>query len=127
LGRLSSNALACWLRHAAIYIHPARYEPFGLGVLEAALAGCALVLSDLPTLRELWDGAAIFVPSDEPYLLRLAVEALVEEPSLRLALAMRGRRRALAFTPRRMALAYIAIYSDVIVQRDSYSEAPACA
>ena len=40
----------------------ARYEPFGLAVLEAAQAGCALVLSDIPTFRELWDGAAMFVP-----------------------------------------------------------------
>ena len=38
------------------------YEPFGLAVLEAAQAGCALVLSDIPTFRELWDGAAMFVP-----------------------------------------------------------------
>ena len=39
----------------------ALYEPFGLAVLEAAQAGCALVLSDIPTFRELWDGAALFV------------------------------------------------------------------
>ncbi len=31
---------------------PARYEPFGLSVLEAALSGCALVLGDIPSLRE---------------------------------------------------------------------------
>jgi hypothetical protein len=35
-------------------------EPFGLAVLEAAQAGCPLVLSDLPGFRELWDGAALF-------------------------------------------------------------------
>jgi glycosyltransferase involved in cell wall biosynthesis len=127
LGRLSSKALAGWLRHAGIYAHPARYEPFGLAVLEAALAGCALVLGDVPTLRELWDGGAIFVPPDEPYLLRLAIEALIDDPCLRLALAMRARRRALVFTPRRMAHAYLAIYSDLLARRDSYSEESACA
>ena len=40
---------------------PARYEPFGLGILEAATQGCALVLGDLPSLVELWKGAARFV------------------------------------------------------------------
>ena len=45
-----------------IFVSAARYEPFGLAVLEAAQAGCALVLSDIPTFRELWDGAALFVP-----------------------------------------------------------------
>jgi glycogen synthase len=127
LGRLSSTALARWLRHAGIYAHPARYEPFGLAVLEAALAGCALVLSDVPTLRELWEGGAIFVPPDEPYLLRLAIETLIDDSSLRLALAMRARRRALVLTPRRMACAYLAIYSDLLARRDRYSEEQACA
>jgi glycosyltransferase involved in cell wall biosynthesis len=126
LGRLSSDALAGWLRHAAIYAHPARYEPFGLAVLEAALAGCALVLGDVPTLRELWDGEAIFVPPDEPYRLRLAIEALIDDPSLRLALAMRARRHAGALTPRRMAYGYLAIYSDLLARRGAYSEEPAC-
>jgi glycogen synthase len=127
LGRLSSKALARWVRHAAIYAHPARYEPFGLAVLEAALAGCALVLSDVPTLRELWDGGAIFVPPDEPHLLHAALELLIDDPALRLALALRARRRALALTPRRMARDYLAIYSDLLARRDSYSEEPACA
>ena len=44
--------------NAPIFVSVARYEPFGLSVLEAAQAGCALVLSDIPTFRELWDGAA---------------------------------------------------------------------
>jgi glycogen(starch) synthase len=127
LGRLSSGALASWLRHAAIYAHPARYEPFGLAVLEAALAGCALVLSDVPTLRKLWDGAAIFVPPDEPSLLRLAIETLADEPGLRGTLAMRARRRALNLTPQRMASGYLAVYSDLFSRRDSYQEVRACA
>ena len=44
-----------------IFVSVSRYEPFGLAVLEAAHAGCALVLSDIPTFRELWQGAASFV------------------------------------------------------------------
>ena len=50
---------------ASIFALPARYEPFGLSILEAALSGCALVLGDLPSLRELWTGAAMFVPPDD--------------------------------------------------------------
>ncbi len=46
---------------ATVFASMARYEPFGLAVLEAAQAGMRLVLSDIPTFRELWDGAAIFV------------------------------------------------------------------
>ena len=45
---------------------PARYEPFGLSILEAALSGCALVLGDLPSLRELWDRRGDVRPAGRP-------------------------------------------------------------
>ncbi|MEA2725131.1 MAG: glycogen synthase [Gemmatimonadales bacterium] len=114
LGRLSQGQVAEWLAVSSIYAFPARYEPFGLSVVEAALAGCALVLSDLPTLRELWPGSAVFVPLDEPDALRQAIQGLIEDPHLRHTLAMRARRRALTLTPRRMARAYCQAYSDAI-------------
>jgi len=110
LGRLGADEIAAWLVHASVFALPARYEPFGLSVLEAALAGCALVLGDIPSLREQWEGAAIFVPPDDATTLRRAITALIGDPALRQLFAMRGRRRALALSPRRMSLAYLEIY-----------------
>src|SRR5690606_871916 len=52
LGQLSDMEIADRLARASIFALPARYEPFGLCALEAALAGCALVLGDIPSLRE---------------------------------------------------------------------------
>jgi glycogen synthase len=67
VGRLSSAEMARQLGAASIFVAPAVYEPFGLAILEAAAAGCALVLGDIPSLRENWDGAALFVePEDRP-------------------------------------------------------------
>jgi glycosyltransferase involved in cell wall biosynthesis len=60
-GSLPHENLLEQMQRASVYVHPALYEPFGLAVLEAARAGCCLVLSDIPSLRELWEGAAIFV------------------------------------------------------------------
>ena len=56
LGRAGRGGHAgrAWRRGRSI-VSPALYEPFGLAVLEAAQAGCALVLSDIPTFRELWE------------------------------------------------------------------------
>jgi glycogen synthase len=127
LGQLSETEVASWLRRAAIYAFPARYEPFGLSVLEAALSGCALVLGDLPTLRGLWDGAAIFVAPDNPGDLRLALEGLIEDPGLRQSLAMRARRRALLYTPRRMASAYLEVYAGLLSRSDGYVRDSVCA
>ena len=54
LGVLAPAELRRKLERAAIFAAPALYEPFGLGILEAAAAGCALVLGDIRfTAREL--------------------------------------------------------------------------
>ncbi len=65
-GSLSHESLLQQMQRASVFVHPALYEPFGLAVLEAARAQCCLVLSDIPSLRELWDGAAIFVDPRDP-------------------------------------------------------------
>ncbi len=66
LGNLAHSELMDQMSAASIFVHPALYEPFGLSVLEAARARCCLVLSDIPSLRELWNGAAIFLNPREP-------------------------------------------------------------
>lgn len=110
LGRLAEPELARWLATAAVFAHPARYEPFGLAVLEAALAGCALVLGDVPSLRENWDGAAELVAPDDDDALADRLLAVARDPDRRAALAARARERALRLTPERMADRYLALY-----------------
>ncbi|MGI8742578.1 MAG: glycosyltransferase family 4 protein [Bryobacteraceae bacterium] len=119
LGQLSSDTLAGWYARAAIYVLPARYEPFGLSVLEAALSGCALVLGDIPSLRELWDGAAILVPPEDTEALAAACQDLIANPPLREELARESLERARAFTPERMASAYLATYE--VAMKESYA------
>jgi glycogen(starch) synthase len=118
LGRLDEGELAQWYGEASIYCLPARYEPFGLSVLEAALAGCALVLGDIPSLRENWNDAAVFVnPNDESALERALME-LIADPHRRVSLRARARARAQQFTPERMAAAYVAAYDAVGLKQE---------
>ncbi|MBW7957004.1 MAG: glycosyltransferase family 4 protein [Deltaproteobacteria bacterium] len=111
LGRLSKPEIAEWMSRASIFALPARYEPFGLTVLEAALSECALVLGDIPSLRELWDGAAVFVEPGDAGRLALALEMLASDRVLRARLGILARERAMEYTPERMAGAYHALYS----------------
>jgi glycosyltransferase involved in cell wall biosynthesis len=110
LGRLDSTRVRRWFAHASIYALPARYEPFGLSVLEAAQAGCALVLGDIDSLRENWDGAAVFVPPDDHDALAFELKHLIADTTARCDLAARARERARAFTPNAMADAYCRVY-----------------
>jgi glycogen(starch) synthase len=113
LGVLNRAELAHWFGRASIYAFPARYEPFGLSVLEAALAGCALVLGDLPSLRELWGAVATFVEPNDRGQLACALGRLCEDDALRRAQAARARRHAMLFGPERMAEKYQALYTHV--------------
>lgn len=116
LGLLNEDEMASWFGRAAIYVHPARYEPFGLAVLEAALSRCALVLGDIPTLRELWQDRAIFVPPDDSAALAEAVEMLVEDSELRHFMAGAAFERAAHFSPERMAAEYLEAYGRLMTQ-----------
>ncbi len=119
LGRLSDAAMARWLARAAIYALPARYEPFGLSVLEAAAAGCALVLGDIPSLRENWSGAALFVPPNDRHALESAIRALIDDTAGRQRLATRAMESARRFTVARMATAYMDAYESVLAHAAS--------
>ena len=114
LGHLSAAVLVGWLDRASIYALPARYEPFGLSVLEAALAGCALVLGDIPSLRELWDGAAVFVPPDDTTALIQALNSLADSPERVATLGHKARAAAGRFGPEQMAEQYLAAYNELV-------------
>jgi glycosyltransferase involved in cell wall biosynthesis len=99
------------LARAGIYAATSQYEPFGLAPVEAALSRCAIVASDIPTFRELWDGAAIFFRNNDAESLFEALERLQRSPELRRDqgnLALRHARQR--FTAERMVAGYKALY-----------------
>ena len=114
LGRLSPAALAARMRAASVFAAPARYEPFGLAILEAALCGCALVLGDIPSLRELWDGAALFVPPADDGALAGALRFLAQNPAERHAHADLALARARERTAVRMTAGCLAVYRELL-------------
>jgi glycosyltransferase involved in cell wall biosynthesis len=114
LGELSRPDLLERMQRAAIYVAPARYEPFGLGVLEAASAGCALVLSDIPTLRELWEDAAEFVPPDDADRLAQILGTLCRDDARRRCLQRAATRRAATYSIGRTLARYRDLYQHVL-------------
>jgi glycogen synthase len=122
LGQLDEFVMAEELSRAGIYAAPALYEPFGLAVLEAALSGCALVLSDLPTFRESWEGCARFVPPGSRTAWIEALNQLAWNDAERRWFQTRARARALAFSTRRQAHAYRTVYQRLALARAASAE-----
>lgn len=117
LGMLPPGTLQQWYHRASIFVQPSLYEPFGLAALEAALAGCALVLADIRSAREVWGDAAVYVPPREPAALAAAVNALAERPRTLAQRAAAAQRRADELTARRMVQAYRSAYRELCLRR----------
>lgn len=117
LGQIGPAALAAQLSTRPIFVSAACFEPFGLAVLEAAAAGCALVLADIPVFRELWDGTALFVPPRDALAYRDAIERLIGDLPLRRQLGDDAAERAQRYTPARMADAMLALYRQLLIER----------
>ncbi len=113
LGRLAWPDVTSRMSESAIYALPAKYEPFGLSALEAAQRGCALVLGDIASLRELWDGAAAFVPPGDRRALQATVNGLCDDEARRDHLAGAGRRRSARYSDATMVDRYLALYETV--------------
>jgi glycosyltransferase involved in cell wall biosynthesis len=111
VGELSEPRLRGLLAARPIFASAALYEPFGLSVLEAAQAGCALVLSDIATHRELWSGAAIFVEPRDDRAFASAIAHLLERRGERNRLGACAREQARRYTPERMARGMAGIYA----------------
>jgi glycosyltransferase involved in cell wall biosynthesis len=117
LGQLEREAVARRLGGARVFASLALYEPFGLGVLEAAQAGCALALSDIPTFRELWDGAAVFVDPGDPAAVARTLDGLLDDPDHAAWLGALAAARAARFTLDAMVDGVLSLYDQVLRRR----------
>ena len=110
LGQLDAETLGGWLARRPVFVSAASFEPFGLAVLEAAQAGCPLVLSDIPTFHELWEGAALFVPADNAIAYRSTIMRVIGDAALRQQLGEAARERAQHYTPAATATEMARLY-----------------
>jgi glycosyltransferase involved in cell wall biosynthesis len=106
--------VADWYRRAELVVHPARWEGFGLALLEAMLAEKAVVASTVSSVPEIVvDGeTGVLVPRDDPERLAAAAIQLLDEPEQAAAYGRAGRARARAqFSVARMAERTAAVYA----------------
>lgn len=112
-GVLGQVAVREQLAASYMYIAPAKYEPFGLSVLEAALSGCLLLLADIPTLRELWQDTALYFDPEKPEELDRVLDYAFTHQQECKALVERSMARAKLFSLDRMADQYMQLYASL--------------
>lgn len=95
---LDTATLNLFYNQAHCLFYPTEYEGFGLPVLEAMSAECAVVSSSIPAIREVAKDGAILV--DDPNSVSCFVAAIraLEDESFRNILVGRGLTRAKNFS-----------------------------
>lgn len=122
LGVLDWPALRAEYERASILSLPSHSESFGRAPMEAALHGCALVLSDLPVYRGVWrDGVSALLHGvgDLP-TLGFALRRLLDHPTDRVRLAEAARSVALNY-PRNHALDRVRMVLERVAQAHKLS------
>jgi glycosyltransferase involved in cell wall biosynthesis len=105
--------VGAWLRRAEVVVHPARWEGFGLALLEAMLARKPVVASSVSSIPEIVaDGeTGVLVPPDDVSALARALGRLLEDAALAARLGEAGRERARSeFSVERMTSATLEVY-----------------
>ena len=117
-GARSDAQLRLLYSRASMYVSASRYEPSGMTILEAALSRCALILNDIPALREIWGPAAVYFRTNDGDSLCEAVRILNGDPVLRRSFANRAFNRAReCYNANRMTTSYIQLYRSLVAQR----------
>jgi glycosyltransferase involved in cell wall biosynthesis len=109
---ISDAELAWCYRHTELLLAPSVIEGFGLPVLEAQLAGCRVVCSDIPAFREVASQGCRFVSFDENVEQNFALgiaEMLRTRPPLATA--------PTHLSPSANAARYLALYTILTQQR----------
>ncbi len=114
-GPQDSKQLQELYANAAVYVATSQYEPFGLAPLEAALSRCAIVASDIPSLREIWGDAAIYFRNNDAISLQESLEDLAKNPGRITAAAGKAYRRAMRYyTSKKMTDDYLNLYRSLV-------------
>lgn len=109
-----SSQLGAWMARANVCVSVSHFEGHSNVVMEAAAGGCPLVLSDIPSHRELFDdSSALMAPADSPSHIADAVLETLRNPIQARERAQRARAVALAFDLPTVAATYKSIYETI--------------
>jgi glycosyltransferase involved in cell wall biosynthesis len=111
-GALSGQAILQLFANSAVYVCTSRYEPFGLAPLEAALCGCAIVVREIASLREVWENAALYFRDAGE--LSTVLKRLYEDPEFLCAYQQRAEQRAQIFSREQMVKGYQKMYAGLL-------------
>jgi len=109
LGYVSEDDLVCLYSGASVLVYASLYEGFGLPVLQGMACGTAVVTSDVSSLPEIAENAAVLVDPNDPGEIKMGIEKALAN---RDKYVRAGRERVKMFSWRRTALETLEVYGE---------------
>lgn len=92
-GFVSDSDLSILYKKCEFFIYPSLYEGFGIPPLEAMKNGCAVIVSDIPSLREVCSNAALYVNPEDPESIKNGMLKMIKDSTLKEELKIKGSLR----------------------------------
>jgi glycosyltransferase involved in cell wall biosynthesis len=103
------------LRRADMLVMPSLFEGHPNVTIEAAAAGCPLIVSDMPAHREfLDDESALFAPPQDASAFARAIQAVIDDPEAATARARHAQNRVREWSVPAAAKAYMSVYEELV-------------
>jgi glycosyltransferase involved in cell wall biosynthesis len=113
LGFVPFDTLRIFYECAAAFVFPSLYEGFGLPPLEAMASGTPVVTSNVSSLPEAVDDAAVLVNPENVFDIARGIREVLLDADLRARLIAKGKEQAARFSWDRTAREVIEIYEEV--------------
>jgi len=93
-GFVSDSDLSVLYKKCEFFIYPSLYEGFGIPPLEAMKNGCAVIVSDIPSLKEVCSDAALYVNPDDNESIKNGILKIIKNSVLKSDLKLKGNLRS---------------------------------
>ena len=117
-GQIADEDLPAMYQGALAFLHPSRYEGFGLQLVEAMASRLPVLASATTSLPEVLDGSGLLFDPEDPDSIARQVERIVGDPALRNALAEKSRQRATFFSWHKAAEQTLRLYLGLLGRSD---------
>lgn len=108
-GFITDNDLIKFYKQALVNILPSRDEGFGFSYVESAQFGCPSLLSDIPVLKEISDGKAIFFDPNDPKEIAEKIKNICSDKDLRNKIGGDAKKRSEFFSPDKFKKEFLSI------------------
>lgn len=117
-GEASDSELIQMLANSKIYVSASLYDPTGVGSIQAARAGCSLLLSDTACYRSIWGDRATYFDPHDVSALQGGIRSLLRDAGPGGPNGSPAHRQAVTLhNAKRVAEAYTATYQRLALRR----------